>query len=228
MAARHEEGCYGKKHILKHVLVCEGLSNDDVRVARGIVFQEIFKEGGGFKTGDFVKEKGRTTHSYSTKYGCQGRQIPGHTGSSMVVRALRLSSPSQVVSGQCRTVQNTQDVTEVHSYYVLGWIPHLQEGVFYCTYCAEGRSQWTQIITIPHKIPRGFFQMFEIVKCRIFQNKTTFFRQESCLNFYGKVHNFSKTGFPTNVTNREKCLVFGHDSWHFLCSLGRTVLITAV
>ena len=30
-----------KKNILTHVLVCEGLSNDDVGVARGIVFQEI-------------------------------------------------------------------------------------------------------------------------------------------------------------------------------------------
>ena len=56
MAARHEEGCY-EKNILKNVLVCEGLSNDDVGVARGIVFQEIRPEA-GFKTGDFVKEKG--------------------------------------------------------------------------------------------------------------------------------------------------------------------------
>ena len=34
-----------------------GLSNDDVRVVTGTVFQEIFKEGVGFKTGDIVKEK---------------------------------------------------------------------------------------------------------------------------------------------------------------------------
>ena len=45
-----------KRNILKHVLVCEGLSNDDVGVARGIVFQEI-RPGAGFKTGDFGKEK---------------------------------------------------------------------------------------------------------------------------------------------------------------------------
>ena len=44
-----------KKNILKHVLVCEGRSNDDVGVARGIVFQEI-RPGAGFKTGDFVEE----------------------------------------------------------------------------------------------------------------------------------------------------------------------------
>ena len=36
--------------------VCGGLSNDDVRVVRGTVFQEI-RPGAGFKTGDFVKEK---------------------------------------------------------------------------------------------------------------------------------------------------------------------------
>ena len=37
-------------------LVCGGLSNDDVRVVRGAVFQEI-RPGAGFQTGDFVKEK---------------------------------------------------------------------------------------------------------------------------------------------------------------------------
>ena len=37
-------------------LVCEGLSNDDFGVARGTGFQEI-RRGGGFRTGDFVKEK---------------------------------------------------------------------------------------------------------------------------------------------------------------------------
>ena len=56
MSARHEEECY-EKNILKHVLVCEGLSNDDVGVARGIVFQEKIRPGVGFKTGDFVQEK---------------------------------------------------------------------------------------------------------------------------------------------------------------------------
>ena len=55
MAARHEEGCY-KKSICKYYFVRGGLSNDDVRVARGTVFQEI-RPGAGFKTGDFVKEK---------------------------------------------------------------------------------------------------------------------------------------------------------------------------
>ena len=37
-------------------LVCKGPSNDDVGVARGIVFQEI-RPGAGFKTSDFVEEK---------------------------------------------------------------------------------------------------------------------------------------------------------------------------
>ena len=34
----------------------KGLSNDDVGVARGTLFREIWP-GAGFKTGDFVKEK---------------------------------------------------------------------------------------------------------------------------------------------------------------------------
>ena len=34
----------------------KGLSNDDVEVARGTVFQEV-RPGAGFKTGEFVKEK---------------------------------------------------------------------------------------------------------------------------------------------------------------------------
>ena len=38
-----------------HFRVCKGLSNDDVGVARGTVFQEI-RPGAGFKTGNFVKE----------------------------------------------------------------------------------------------------------------------------------------------------------------------------
>ena len=54
---RHEEGCHEKKSIFTCVLVCTGLSNDDVGVvARGTVFQDI-RPGAGFKTGDFVKEK---------------------------------------------------------------------------------------------------------------------------------------------------------------------------
>ena len=40
-----------QKNTLVHFLVCEGLSNDDVRVARGIVFQEI-RPGAGFRTGE--------------------------------------------------------------------------------------------------------------------------------------------------------------------------------
>ena len=55
MAARHEEGCYGKK-IITYDLVCKGLSNDDVGVARGAVLQEL-RPGAGFKTGGFVEEK---------------------------------------------------------------------------------------------------------------------------------------------------------------------------
>ena len=37
-------------------VVCKGISNDDVRVARGTVFQEV-RPRAGFKTGDSVKEK---------------------------------------------------------------------------------------------------------------------------------------------------------------------------
>ena len=36
--------------------VWKGISNDNVGVARGAVFQEV-RPGSGFKTGDFVKEK---------------------------------------------------------------------------------------------------------------------------------------------------------------------------
>ena len=45
-----------KKYLDLFFLVCKGLSNDDVGVARGTIFQEI-RPGAGFKTGDFVKEK---------------------------------------------------------------------------------------------------------------------------------------------------------------------------
>ena len=55
MAARHEGGCY-EKNTLEHFLVCKGLSNDDVGVARDIVFEEI-RPGSGLKTGDFVNNK---------------------------------------------------------------------------------------------------------------------------------------------------------------------------
>ena len=55
MATRYVEGCH-EKGIFTYFLVCGGLSNDDVRVVMGTVFQEI-RPGVGFKTGDFVKEK---------------------------------------------------------------------------------------------------------------------------------------------------------------------------
>ena len=55
MAARHEEDCNKKKYFLMF-LACKGLSNDDVGVARSIIFQEI-RPGAGFKTGDFVEER---------------------------------------------------------------------------------------------------------------------------------------------------------------------------
>ena len=38
MAARHGEGC-SETNISMYFLVCEGLSNDGVGVAKGIVFQ---------------------------------------------------------------------------------------------------------------------------------------------------------------------------------------------
>ena len=47
---------YHEKNILKKFLVCKGLSNGDVGVARRTVFQGI-RPGAGFKTGDFAKEK---------------------------------------------------------------------------------------------------------------------------------------------------------------------------
>ena len=53
MAVRHEEICYAK-NIFMCFLVGKGLSNDDVGVARGAIFQELRPES-GFKTGDFVK-----------------------------------------------------------------------------------------------------------------------------------------------------------------------------
>ena len=55
MAARQEEGRYETK-LFEYLFVCKGLSNDDVGVARGTVFEEI-RPGTGFKTGDFVQEK---------------------------------------------------------------------------------------------------------------------------------------------------------------------------
>ena len=45
----------GKKQNFVH-FVCKGLLNDDLGVAKGIVFQEI-RPGAGFKTGDCVEKK---------------------------------------------------------------------------------------------------------------------------------------------------------------------------
>ena len=67
MTPRHEEGCY-EKDLFKYFLVCEGLSNDGVEVAKGAVFQEIWP-GAGFQTGGFVEEKlgGATVERLSRK-----------------------------------------------------------------------------------------------------------------------------------------------------------------
>ena len=55
MAARHEEGCYGQ-YIANYVLVCKGVSSDDVVVTRDAVFRGI-RPGAGFETGNFRKER---------------------------------------------------------------------------------------------------------------------------------------------------------------------------
>ena len=47
-----------KKTTFIYSLACKGLSNDDVGVAMGTVFQEI-RPGAGSKTGDFVKKRWR-------------------------------------------------------------------------------------------------------------------------------------------------------------------------
>ena len=46
-----------KQNAFVYFVVCKGPSNDDVGAARGTAFQEIWP-GAGFKTGDFVEEKG--------------------------------------------------------------------------------------------------------------------------------------------------------------------------
>ena len=56
MAARLDGRCYETNVFYYFLLDRKGLSNDDVGVARGIVFQEK-RPGAGFKTGDFVKER---------------------------------------------------------------------------------------------------------------------------------------------------------------------------
>ena len=45
-----------KKIVSICFVICKGLSNDDVEVARGTVFQEV-RPGAIFETGHFVKEK---------------------------------------------------------------------------------------------------------------------------------------------------------------------------
>ena len=55
MAARHKEGYYCKKAFI-HVLVCKGLTIDDVGVSRDTAFQKI-RPGAVFESSDFVKEK---------------------------------------------------------------------------------------------------------------------------------------------------------------------------
>ena len=57
MVARHEEGCYEKASSNIFMYAKKGLSNDDVGVARGTVFQETRPGAAGFKTGDSLKEK---------------------------------------------------------------------------------------------------------------------------------------------------------------------------
>ena len=44
------------QYIYIYILVCRGLSIDDVGVSRNTVFQEI-RPGAGFETGGFVKKK---------------------------------------------------------------------------------------------------------------------------------------------------------------------------
>lgn len=55
VAARYEKGRY-ERSILTYVFVHEGLSTNDVRMAKGTVFPKI-GPWDGFKTGSWVKEK---------------------------------------------------------------------------------------------------------------------------------------------------------------------------
>ena len=55
--SRHEEGCY-EKNAFAYFLVCEGVSNDDVGVARvHRISGERYDRMLVSKTGDFVREK---------------------------------------------------------------------------------------------------------------------------------------------------------------------------
>ena len=57
----HKKNDVMQKASVTYFLVCRGLSNDGVGVARGTAFQEI-RPGAGFKNGNFVKESfGRAT-----------------------------------------------------------------------------------------------------------------------------------------------------------------------
>ena len=61
MADRHEEGCYEKKQL--HVLSCFAKAYGTMTSgggSRGTVFQKI-RPGAGFETGDFVKERLRSS-----------------------------------------------------------------------------------------------------------------------------------------------------------------------
>ena len=58
MAARRNERCY-ETRVFSHFLVCKGritVSNDDVGVARGTVFQDI-QPGDGFQNGRYRQGK---------------------------------------------------------------------------------------------------------------------------------------------------------------------------
>ena len=88
MAARYEEGCY-EKYIFTYVLVHEGLSTDDVGVAKGTVFQEI-RPWARFKTGDFIQEKSggyrRMTHTTAWSRVQCASTIPSNKGKLWLLR----------------------------------------------------------------------------------------------------------------------------------------------
>ena len=67
---RHEEGDATKKNVFMYVLVCKGLSNDDVGVDRGSPYFRRIRPEAGSHTGDFVKEKlaGSTVERPRTRY----------------------------------------------------------------------------------------------------------------------------------------------------------------
>ena len=84
MAARHEVGCYEKKS-LHTFLACKGLSNDDVRVASGTVFQVTGSEPCS-KNGDFVdKTLGGLSCNESARQPLHGPQLCLHKQSDGIV-----------------------------------------------------------------------------------------------------------------------------------------------